>query len=158
MSSHQENDIAPLGLGALHQLRELRRVHGTPGRIQKYFERRGVAAPIETARIDLPHFAGYPASGALQKLLGDRVGMLVSRFADEIKEDSQSSIVARGASESFRSRGSRCHSGRCDRRAATCHREKRGRCPSAAVSDRFLFAPPIASHRGSAARHRAFAR
>ena len=94
MSADQEHEIAGLLLSLADELNETRRVEGAAGWIEEDLACGGM--PIEKVkplRNDLAHFADGVTADALQELGGDSIRVRVTRLADVIQEDLQTSSM-----------------------------------------------------------------
>jgi hypothetical protein len=94
MAAQQKNEILPFVLSPLYHLNESRRIQRAAGWIKENLPGCGMPRKqIKACRCDFAHFARGVARRPLDELGSNRVCMLITRFADEIEKDLDSSTL-----------------------------------------------------------------
>ena len=95
MSADDEDEIAALHFRPRDKANESGRVHGFASRIEQNLAGSRMTVPgIPSIRADFAHLDRTVAAGADQKLFGQRIGVGVLRFANEIEIDLHSGGIS----------------------------------------------------------------
>ncbi len=87
VAADEEDQVAANLLVTGEDLGETGGIEGLAGGVEEDFAGRGVLGPeVKTIGLNLPHFAGRKASGALDELSGEAIEHRVARLADEIEK------------------------------------------------------------------------